>query len=156
VCIEPYPRQFLLDGVAGISDLRVERIQDTPLELFEGLGEGDILFIDTSHTVKTGGDVIWIFHEVLPRLARGVYVHIHDVFLPGDYPEPWVLDGWGWNESYLVRSFLSYNSVFEVVWGSQYMLQRHPESIQRAFPEQAQYAARAGASLWIRRATGSA
>ena len=53
---------------------------------------------------------MWIFHEILPRLAVGVYVHIHDVFLPGDYPEPWVNEGWGWNESYLVRSFLSYNA----------------------------------------------
>jgi hypothetical protein len=150
-CIEPHPRQFLLDGVAGISNLRVERVQDTPLEHFDSLGDGDVLFIDTSHTVKAGGDVTWIFHEVLPRLAPGVYVHIHDVCLPGDYPQPWVLDGWGWNESYLVRSFLSYNSAFEIVWGSQYMTQRHPESILHAFPEQAQYADRAGAALWIRR-----
>jgi SAM-dependent methyltransferase/predicted O-methyltransferase YrrM len=153
VCIEPYPRQFLVDGVAGISDLRVEAIQDVPLELFEGLGAGDVLFIDTSHTVKTGGDVTWIFHEILPRLAPGVYVHIHDVFLPGDYPEEWVMEGWGWNESYLVRSFLSYNSAFEVVWGSQYMVQHHPESVQRAFPDQEKYVDRAGAALWIRRKT---
>lgn len=151
VCIEPYPRPFLLDGVEGISDLRIEPIQDTPLELFDGLAGGDVLFIDTSHTVKTGGDVTWVFHEILPRLAPGVYVHIHDVFLPGDYPEPWVMEGWGWNEAYLVRSFLSYNSAFEIVWGSQYMTQRHPESILRAFPEQARYAERAGAALWIRR-----
>jgi SAM-dependent methyltransferase/predicted O-methyltransferase YrrM len=153
VCIEPHPRQFLLDGVDGISDLCVERIQDTPLERFHDLSDGDILFIDTSHTVKTGGDVTWIFHEILPRLAPGVYVHIHDVFLPGDYPEPWVMEGWGWNESYLVRSFLSYNSAFEIVWGSQYMTQRHPENILQAFPQQAKYTDRAGAALWIRRTT---
>jgi SAM-dependent methyltransferase/predicted O-methyltransferase YrrM len=151
VCIEPHPRPFLLDGVAGISDLRVEQIQDTPLELFDGLGTGDVLFIDTSHTVKTGGDVTWIFHEIVPRLGAGVYVHIHDIFLPGDYPEPWVTEGWGWNESYLVRSFLSYNNAFEIVWGSQYMTQRHPESVLRAFPDQARYQDRAGAALWIRR-----
>jgi SAM-dependent methyltransferase/predicted O-methyltransferase YrrM len=151
VCIEPYPRQFLLDGVEGISDLRIEAIQDSPLELFENLAAGDVLFIDTSHTVKTGGDVTWIFHEILPRLAEGVYVHVHDVFLPGDYPEPWVMEGWGWNETYLVRSFLSYNSAFEVVWGAQYMTQRHPESVRRAFPEQSRYEDRAGAALWLRR-----
>ncbi len=151
VCVEPYPRPFLLDGVDGISELRVEQVQDTPLELFDDLGPGDVLFIDTSHTVKTGGDVTWIFHEVVPRLAVGVYVHIHDMFMPGDYPEEWVLEGWGWNESYLVRSFLSYNSAFEVVWGSQYMIQRHRDSVRRAFPEQAGYEDRAGAALWIRR-----
>jgi SAM-dependent methyltransferase/predicted O-methyltransferase YrrM len=151
VCIEPYPRPFLTDGVEGISELRVELIQDAPLQLFDELGAGDVLFVDTSHTVKTGGDVTWIFHEILPRLAAGVYVHIHDIFLPGDYPEPWVSEGWGWNESYLVRSFLSYNSAFEIVWGSQYMSQLHLPSIQRAFPGHAQYEDRAGAALWIRR-----
>ncbi len=155
VCIEPYPRQFLVDGVDGITDLRVEQIQDTPLELFEDLSDGDILFIDTSHTVKTGGDVVWLFHEIVPRLAPGVYVHIHDIPLPGDYPESWVMDGWGWNESYLVRSFLSYNNAFEIIWGSHYMLQNHRESVLRAFPEFSQYANRGGASLWIRRTTGS-
>jgi SAM-dependent methyltransferase/predicted O-methyltransferase YrrM len=151
VCIEPYPRPFLTAGVDGISELCVEQIQDTPAERFDELGDGDVLFIDTSHTVKTGGDVTWLFHEIVPRLAPGVYVHIHDIFLPGDYPEPWVMDGWGWNESYLVRSFLSYNSAFEVIWGSQYMTQQHPESVLRAFPGQRKYADRAGASLWIRR-----
>ena len=93
-CIEPYPRQFLLDGVPGMSGLRIERIQDTPLGLFEDLAAGDVLFVDTAHTVKTGGDVVWIFQEILPRLAPGVLVHIHDVFMPGDYPEPWVMEGW--------------------------------------------------------------
>jgi predicted O-methyltransferase YrrM len=151
-CIEPNPRQFLLDGVAGIDELRVEKIQDTPLTLFEQLRGGDVLFIDTSHTVKTGGDVTWIFHEILPRLAAGVYVHIHDVFLPGEYPEQWVLEGWGWNESYLVRSFLSYNAAFEIVWGSQYMTHRHPDCVLRAFPEQSRYLDRVGAALWLRRA----
>jgi SAM-dependent methyltransferase/predicted O-methyltransferase YrrM len=151
VCIEPHPRQFLSDGVDGISELCVEPIQETPLERFDELGDGDVLFIDTSHTVKTGGDVTWIFHEIVPRLAAGVYVHIHDVFLPGDYPEPWVMEGWGWNETYLVRSFLSYNNAFEIVWGSQYMTQHHPQKVLNAFPEQVEYSDRAGGALWIRR-----
>jgi predicted O-methyltransferase YrrM len=151
-CIEPYPRDFLRAGVPGISHLRIEEIQDTPLETFDALQSGDILFIDSSHTVKTGGDVPWIFGEVIPRLAPGVHVHVHDIFLPGDYPEPWVQAGWGWNEIYLVRSFLSYNSAFEVVWGAQYMLQNHPEAVVAAFPEQIQYQDRGGAALWLRRA----
>jgi hypothetical protein len=153
VCVEPHPRHFLIDGVDGISELCVEPIQDTPLERFDALGDGDILFIDTSHTVKMGRDVTRIFHEILPRLAPGVYVHIHDVFLPGDYPESWVMEGWGWNESYLVRSFLSYNNAFEVVWGSQYTTQLHPQNVLRAFPQEIEYHDRAGAALWIRRAT---
>lgn len=97
-CIEPYPRPFLSNGVAGMTGLRVEKIQEVPLALFDLLKEDDILFIDTSHTVKTGGDVTWIFHEILPRLTPGVVVHIHDFFLPGEYPELWVMEGWGWND----------------------------------------------------------
>jgi SAM-dependent methyltransferase/predicted O-methyltransferase YrrM len=149
-CIEPFPRKFLLDGVPGVSDLRVERIQDTPLELFSELGDGDVLFIDTAHTVKTGGDVIWVFQEIIPRLATGVLVHIHDVFIPGEYPEPWVMEGWGWNESYLVRSFLSFNSAFEIVWGQQYMLMHHRPEVFGAFPR-LDPASPSGAALWIRR-----
>lgn len=151
-CVEPHPRQFLLDGVDGISELRAERVQDSPLELFTELGPGDILFVDSSHTVKTGGDVTWIFHELIPRLAVGVYVHIHDVFLPGDYPQSWVTEGWGWNETYMVRSFLSYNTTFEVVWGAQFMLEHHPDEVLRAFARQQEYRERGGAALWIRRA----
>ncbi len=150
-CIEPYPRPFLTDGIAGLSDLIVAKIQDVPLEEFSSLNGGDILFIDTSHTVKTGGDVTWIFHEIVPRLAPGVVVHVHDAFLPGDYPEPWVLDGWGWNEAYLLQSFLAFNGEFEVVAGVQYMVRYHPEVVSEAFPEWLTTAAQGGASLWLRR-----
>lgn len=96
-CIDPYPKPFLADGgVGGIGGFRVEKVEDAPIELFQELGDGDVLFIDTSHTVKTGGDVTTLFHEILPRLRPGVLVHIHDIFLPHEYPEPWVMEGWGW------------------------------------------------------------
>jgi SAM-dependent methyltransferase/predicted O-methyltransferase YrrM len=150
-CIEPYPRDFLIAGVDGIADLRVERIQDTPLELFDELGEGDVLFIDTSHVVKTGGDVPWLYNRVLPRLAPGVHVHIHDVFLPRDYPEPWVQAGWGWNEQYLVQAFLSFNAGFEIVFANHWMLTYHLDEVLRAFPGQAEHLPRGGAALWLRR-----
>jgi hypothetical protein len=71
--------------------------------------------------------------------------------MPGDYPEAWVMQGWGWNEVYLARSFLSYNDSFEVVWGAQYMLRNHLEVVLRAFPGQAEQLDRGGAALWIKR-----
>lgn len=151
-CVEPYPRQFLIDGVPGVTQLRTEKIQDVPLELFAQLSAGDVLFVDTAHTVKTGGDVVWIFHEIIPRLAEGVLIHIHDFFVPGEYPEPWVMEGWGWNESYLVRSFLSFNNAFEVVWAQQYMLYNHLEELRAAFPGLARYVP-SGAALWLRRSS---
>ena len=83
-CIEPYPRPFLLEGVPGVTDLRIEEVQDTPLEVFDELGAGDVLFVDTSHTVKTGGEVPWLFSQVIPRLSPGVLLHIHDIYLPAN------------------------------------------------------------------------
>jgi predicted O-methyltransferase YrrM len=150
-CVEPYPRQFLLDGVPGISDLIVEKVQDVALETFETLGSGDILFVDTSHTVKTGGDVTWIFHEIIPRLAPGVLVHVHDAFLPGDYPETWVREGWGWNEAYLLHSFLAFNSGFEIEIGVRYLFYRQPEALAEAFPDWRTALNQGGAALWFRR-----
>jgi predicted O-methyltransferase YrrM len=149
--VEPYPRPFLVAGVDGVRDLRTERVQDTPLELFEELGSGDILFVDTSHTVKTGGDVTWIFHEIIPRLREGVVVHIHDIYLPGEYPESWVMEGWGWNETYLAQSFLQYNATFDVLWSALLMLQRHEPEVVAAFPGLPAYRGRGGCSLWIQR-----
>ncbi len=152
VCIDPYPKPFLAGGnVGGIDEIRPEKVEDAPLELFEQLGENDVLFIDTSHTVKTGGDVTWLFHEILPRLRPGVLVHIHDIFLPHEYPEPWVMEGWGWNEMYLVRSFLMFNSTFEIVWATAYMLTHHREKVLKVFPNYPEQGPMAGASMWIRR-----
>jgi predicted O-methyltransferase YrrM len=150
-CIEPYPRQFLIDGVPGISELTVAKVQDVPLEQFAQLRRGDVLFIDTSHTVKTGGDVNWIYHEIIPRLAPGVMVHVHDAFIPGDYPQPWVLEGWGWNEAYLLRSFLTFNSEFEIVLGARYMASLQPDVLTEAFPDWLATTAQGGAALWFRR-----
>jgi predicted O-methyltransferase YrrM len=150
-CIEPYPRGFLTAGVDGISDLIVAKVQDVPLETFAELGSGDVLFIDTSHTVKTGGDVTWIFHEIVPRLAPGVVIHVHDAFLPGDYPQAWVLAGWGWNETYLLQSFLTFNSAFEILVGAQYLSQLHPDVIAEAFPAWPTESDQGGAALWLRR-----
>lgn len=152
-CIDPYPSDVLVNGVDGIDRVRTERIQDTPLELFESLRENDVLFIDTSHTVKTGGDVPWIFGEVVPRLHVGVAVHIHDMFLPGEYPAAWVLDGWGWNEQYVVRAFLSFNSAFEVVFSVKWMEWNARDVLVEVFPGSArpEHAERSGSSLWIRR-----
>lgn len=149
-CIEPYPRDFLLAGVPGITRLRVERVEEVAPEVFEELAAGDLLFIDSSHVSKTGSDVNFLFFEVLPRLAPGVMVHLHDIFLPDEYPQPWVLgEGRSWNEQYLLRAFLQYNAAWEVLWMSHYMLSRHPEAVTAVFPRCP--ALGDGGSLWMRR-----
>jgi predicted O-methyltransferase YrrM len=152
-CIEPYPREFLVQGVPGVSELRTEKVQETPLEVFESLGENDVLFIDSSHVAKTGSDVVWLYQEIVPRLRPGVVVHMHDMFVPGEYPEQWVFDGRAWNELYVVRAFLAFNSSFRVELGAQYLLQNHGELVLEAFPgmSEERYANPGGGSLWIRR-----
>ncbi|HEX2024429.1 MAG TPA: class I SAM-dependent methyltransferase [Acidimicrobiales bacterium] len=151
VCIEPYPRAFLSAGVAGIGELIVAKVEDVPLERFQALDRGDVLFIDTSHVIRTGNDVAWLYGQVLPRVRPGVHVHIHDVFLPGDYPIEWVREGWGWNENYLVEAFLNFNHAFEIVLGSQWAGHHAVEELARAFPQLATAPDQGGGSLWLRR-----
>jgi Methyltransferase domain len=150
-CVEPYPPEFLGDGIDGISRLVVSPVEQLPVETFQELGAGDFLFIDTSHTVKTGGDVVFLLQEVLPRLARGVIVHIHDIFLPWDYPPDWVLVGRQWNEQYAVRAFLSFNSAFEILLGVAWMSHFHSDVLSSALPGFPGDYQDGGGSLWIRR-----
>lgn len=149
-CIEPYPPDFIAAGVDGISRLIASPVQDVPVERFLELGSGDVLFIDTAHVVKTGGDVQYLYHEVVPRLNPGVVVHIHDIFLPWDYPEDWVLGGRGWNEQYLVQSLLAFNDVFEVKLAVAWLCRTHPELLAAAMPG-IDPVRQGGGSLWLRR-----
>jgi hypothetical protein len=150
-CIEPYPRAFLKRGLAGITRLIERRVQDVDVATFGALGAGDVLFIDSSHVAKTGSDVNHLFFEVLPRLAPGVCVHVHDVFLPHDYPRQWVLDdNRSWNEQYVVRAMLVGGRNFEVVFGSSYAFHRFPQLVidALALPDRAGFG---GGSFWMRR-----
>ncbi len=150
-CVDPYPQDFVAAGVDGISNLVEQPIEEMPLDFFAELEGGDVLFIDSTHTVKTGSDVVYLFGEVLPRLAPGVVIHIHDIFLPGEYPPQWVLAGWAWNEQYLVQSFLAFNQEFEVVLSVGWLAHRHPEVIEAAVPGFERFYPGRGGSLWIRR-----
>jgi hypothetical protein len=123
VCIDPYPQDFLTAGVDGISRVIESKVQDVPMEMFDALGTGDILFIDSSHVAKTGSDVNFLYLKVLPRLRAGVLVHIHDIFFPNDYPKDWVLErGYNWNEQYLVQALLMFSNRFEVMFGCAYAM----------------------------------
>lgn len=96
---------------------RKDRIQDVDKSIFRELKGGDILFIDSSHVVKTGSDVVWDVFEILPLLDPGVIVHFHDIFYPFEYPADWILKRrYSWNEIYLIRSFLMFNSEFKILF----------------------------------------
>lgn len=149
-CVEPYPRQFLIDGVDGISHLEISKVENLDLKYFDVLGDGDILFIDSSHVSKIGSDVNYLFFEVIPRLKPGVIVHIHDIFLPDEYPEVWMLDqNRNWNEQYLLQAFLQFNTEWEVLWAAHLMGTRHTEEVQKVFSRYPELGG--GGSFWMRR-----
>lgn len=150
-CVEPYPPDFLATGVEGISDLIVSRVEDLPLDPFLALRRADVLFIDSSHTIKTGGDVQFLFEEVVPRLAEGVVVHVHDIFLPWDYPRDWVTAGRAWNEQYLVRAFLAFNSAFRILLGVGWLSHHRPDVLAATLPGYPAAYPDGGGSLWIQR-----
>ncbi|MEA2383973.1 MAG: hypothetical protein QOH72_3944 [Solirubrobacteraceae bacterium] len=147
---DPFP-SVVTDDLPGLT--RLERIgaQHVPLEVFETLEPGDVLFVDTTHTVKVGSDVNFIVLEVLPRLREGVYVHLHDIFLPYEYPQQWMEDyGLYWTEQYLVHAFLIYNSGFEVL-AAMHALQRDRRDAmaELLLPAVADWP---GGAFWMRRA----
>ena len=149
ICIDPFPRDLLRKGFPGLQSLIEKKIQDIDLEFFSQLGSGDILFIDSSHTVKIGGDVNYLFLEVLPRLKPGVIVHVHDIFLPFDYRRDWVMDEFRfWTEQYLLQAFLTFNSQFEVLLANSYLNHYHQQELKAAFPGLSSWA---GGSFWMRR-----
>lgn len=150
-CIEPYPPEFLASGVEGISELLVSPVEELDVTRFLELGAGDVLFIDSSHTVKTGGDANFLYQQVVPRLAPGVVVHIHDIFLPFDYPQEWVFSGRAWNEQYLVQAFLSFNSAFRILLAVAWLSHIHPEALAEVLPDYPAAYGDGGGSLWIQR-----
>lgn len=130
--IEPYPRGDLVAGIPGLDRLRQTKVQDVDLEEF---ADCDLLFIDSSHVVKMGGDVNFLFLEVLPRLKPGCLVHVHDILLPGEYWRDWVVKRrLFWTEQYLLHAFLLFNSQYEVLWASRYMQLKHETGVGATFP----------------------
>ena len=149
--IEPYPE--LLLSLLEDTDLNRVRILQTPLQEvsldeFRQLGANDILFIDSTHVSKAGSDVNRIFFDILPALAKGVYVHFHDIFFPFEYPPEWLREGRAWNEAYLLRTFLQYNSGFEVVLMNTYMHRHHRRFFEQNMPLTLN---NTGGSIWLRK-----
>jgi predicted O-methyltransferase YrrM len=150
--IEPNPKRLnsLLheNDRAGV-ELWQTRLQDMDLGHFKALSAGDILFVDSSHVSKIGSDINFIFFEILPCLSSNVYIHIHDIFFPFEYPKEYVVDlGRAWNEAYMLRNFLSFNDSFEIVFFNDFLAKRHPEKVNDAFPL---FMRQTGSSIWLRK-----
>jgi predicted O-methyltransferase YrrM len=150
IAIEPYPPEFLSASIPEEVELLRRPVQKVALTQFEALRENDILFIDSSHVCTIGSDVHYEVLEILPQLNPGVLIHIHDIFLPAEYPKEWVLDRHHfWNEQYIVQAFLCFNDTFEILWAGQWMHLTHPEVLLEAF--KSYHSGVSPASLWLRR-----
>ena len=148
-CVEPYPREFLRRGMAGLTRLVDQKAQDVGFAVFDSLEAGGFLFIDSSHVAKTGSDVNFLFFDVLPRLKAGVFVHVHDIFLPMEYPRERVIEqNRSWNEQYLLRALLMFSRRFRVVFGAAHAAQSHGPAVVKALARPDGHGM-GGGSFWI-------
>ena len=149
--IEPYPQ--LLESLIKENDKeRIEiiptKLQEVDLSKFACLSSGDILFVDSTHVSKVDSDVNHIFFEILPSLSNEVYIHFHDIFYPFEYPKEWIYAGRAWNENYILRAFLQYNSAFKIIFYNTF-LEHYYE--QQFISEMPLCMKNKGGSIWLKK-----
>lgn len=142
-------------------------VQDVDFSIFKELEENDILFVDSSHVMKVGSDVHTILFDILPRLKKGVHIHLHDVRYPFQYLEEDLKQRIFWNEAYILRAFLQYNESFKISFWLNYLLNSQPSLVKEtAFLPLDRWAIRfghpdrdinhkyscAGGSIWLTKA----
>ena len=140
--VDPEPRTDVED-VADVVEMR--RVEDGGLTI----EAGTLLFIDSSHTMTHHGDGPYLFCDLLPSLPAGVLVHVHDIYLPYDYPAVYVRRGY--TEQYALHALLAGAPGYEVVCTPYLLARRHPEAMRAAFGDAvARNHTFEGASFWMR------
>ncbi len=149
VAVEPYP----LDYLPGLKDIELvrERAQDLDSAFFnERFEDGDMLFIDSTHTVKHDSDVLHIYLRVLPEIVSDITVHVHDVYLPGPMPINMLREQQiYWNEQYLLYAYMLDNPRVRTLFGSRYHIAENFNQITAFMHGQYQPG---GASFWFEQA----
>jgi hypothetical protein len=156
-CVEPYPYPALA-RIPGI-EVNARKVQEVELDRFAELQSGDILFIDSSHSLKVGSDVAYLINEVLPTLKAGVYIHIHDIPFPYNtpYPADQCIFGENWplyfNEAMAVQAFLAFNSKYRIFLSCPLLRHFHPGWIEEqvASAHLAQQKGGTYSSLWLKK-----
>ncbi len=112
-CVEPYPSKAFrkIENITHIE----QPCQTVPHSVFTQLQPGDLLSVDSSHSVKAGSDVMRIYLDIVPRLSSGVFIHIHDIFLPYLYPRAILSNPFGWQETALLLALLTNNKHLSVL-----------------------------------------
>jgi hypothetical protein len=129
IAIDPWTRNDIGPHVDKFIQQRLEKVD---FAVFEALKAGDILFIDSSHEIRAGNDCARLFCEIIPALEPGVVVHVHDVFLPFDYPVESLAEMGGWGEQYLLHALLQ-GGRHELLWPGYYVQNLRPD-MQNALP----------------------
>ncbi len=149
--IEPYPK-LLLSLIKKEDRDRItlipEKLQDMDLKEFESLESNDILFIDSTHVGRVNSDVNYIFSDILPVLNKGVYIHFHDIFYPFEYPKSWVYENRAWNELYMLRTFLQFNSSFKIIFFNTFLEHFYEDKFKSDMPLCMK---NKGGNIWIRK-----
>lgn len=161
-CIEPYPFAKLRE-IENMELIQAE-VQDVPLATFQTLKAGDVLFIDSSHIVRLDGDVPYLFLEILPAIAPGVHIHIHDIAFPYNIPYPanyWTLvdhptaPHWPmyWTEAMLLQAFLAFNPSFEVTFSCPMIRHFDEDFLRKTLPiyKPVKEEQNTFSSIWLRR-----
>lgn len=139
ICVEPYPEARLTEANLAV-ELITEKVETLSLEFFQQLSAGDVLLIDSTHTVKFDSDVCREILQILPALPSGVWVHFHDIFFPYDYPPDWLIkERRAWSEQYMLEAFLAYNNVFEVKLANHWLSLDYPEEVAKLWPNVLQW-----------------
>jgi hypothetical protein len=162
-CIEPDPVNLIKDGKLENFELIARPIQGVPLEFFTQLQANDIVFIDSDHVVKSGGEVTYIVREILPILPEGVLVQFHDIYLPYEYDRDVLRNFTHPNETALIAAFLACNKRYKILFALSmlhYQRRREMQSVLPEYqPESDWYGMRVGeydetkhfpSSLWLR------
>lgn len=149
IVADPVPSPLLSALREDAIDLRAVGAQHLPLEDYAALAEDDVLFIDTTHVVKIGSEVNFLLLEVIPNLASDVLVHLHDIFLPFEYPVIFARDrGFYWNEQYLLQGLLAGNDRLDVLLANHW-LQRTSNALRGADTQPE------ASGIWLRTAAGA-
>lgn len=135
-CLEPYPTRFLREKAAANQiTLKAQPAQDTPADEIADLEAGDLLFIDSTHTIKIGSEVVHIILEVLPRLKPGVFVHFHDITFPYDYsPKTLTQTIFFWRETTLLAALLTNNPGFRILCSMSMLHVDRADQLKQAIP----------------------
>lgn len=147
--IEPYPELLITLTQDQSPIIFKSKVQEVDLSLFDNLATNDILFIDSSHVLKSGSDLNHILFNIIPKLKEGVLIHFHDIFAKFKYPKEWIINYYrAWNEIYALRLFLMYNNHFEIIAFNNYLINAHYDWFNENMPLCLK---NTGGSIWLKK-----